>query len=183
MKKYKYKRKLVEIECDYCGNIHTKPESEYNRNKIKGRKNYCSRSCCGKVTIKQNIPKESIVWEHLKGINRRDKYTGFREHIRRIHNRHKKIELTLDDLLEQWNKQNGKCIYSGVTLTNPISTRNYYNNPICTASLDRVDSSKGYTKDNIQFISYSMNYMKNNMTHEQTIDLCKIICNFWDKKD
>ena len=38
-------------------------------------------------------------------------------------------------------------------------------------SVDRINSSKGYVKDNIQFISIAMNHLKNNMTHEQMIEI------------
>ena len=50
-----------------------------------------------------------------------------------------------------------------------------HNDPIYTASLDRIDSNKGYIKGNVQFISTAINYMKNNMSNEDTVKLCKII--------
>ena len=41
------------------------------------------------------------------------------------------------------------------------------------ASLDRVDSSRGYTKDNIRVISYRANRMKNNATEQELISFAK----------
>ena len=39
------------------------------------------------------------------------------------------------------------------------------------------DSSLGYIKGNIQFISIAMNHMKNNMSHNETLELIEILKN------
>lgn len=57
------------------------------------------------------------------------------------------------------------CPYLGVTLS-PLDKQYGY-------SLDRIDSSKGYTKDNIRVISRLANIMKNNATEEQLIAFAK----------
>jgi len=66
------------------------------------------------------------------------------------------------------------CPYSGIELqlASHINTKI---DPIYRASVDRIDSSKGYIKDNIQFVSTCINYMKNTLSHEKTIELCKLI--------
>ena len=42
-------------------------------------------------------------------------------------------------------------------------------------SLDRIDSSKGYTKDNIQVISNRANVLKNNATAEELFAVARFI--------
>jgi hypothetical protein len=43
--------------------------------------------------------------------------------------------------------------------------------PMLRPSIDRVDSSRGYTPDNIEIISWEANRLKNNMTPEQMAKL------------
>ena len=57
-----------------------------------------------------------------------------------------KFNLTVEDLKIQWKKQRGKCWWLGI----PISLEYLFvvNSPFAV-SVDRVDSSGGYTPDNI----------------------------------
>lgn len=50
-------------------------------------------------------------------------------------------------------------------LKTPFKYRTYY-----THSLDRIDSTKGYTKDNIQVMSHKANAMKNSASPEELIE-------------
>ena len=47
-----------------------------------------------------------------------------------------------------------------------------------TASLDRIDSSKGYVKGNVQWIHKDINRMKLNMCEETFVEWCCDICGF-----
>ena len=107
----------------------------------------------------------------------RDEYSGFRTFITRAKRRNKLVNLSVSDVLDVWKRQYGKCAYSGVDLKLPSYKKK--NDSIHTASLDRIDSSLPYTKDNIQFVSISINLMKAELTHNQTVELCKIIANHW----
>jgi len=82
----------------------------------------------------------------------------------------------LNDLLE---KQNFKCAISGL----PIKIEMGRTNKITTASLDRVDNTKPYTEDNVQFLHKHVNYMK--WTHKQDyfIKLCHKISKYNRKKN
>jgi hypothetical protein len=171
---WKKGRKTITIKCDYCKKDFDKIKIEYERASKRGyNHHYCSRTCAGKVSVK-NIPKEKKTWGHLLGRNNSDDYTDFRYYLRTASRRLKDCDITLEDLKTVWCEQNGICPYSGIKLQLSRYTK-VVKNPIYSASLDRIDSSKGYVKGNIQFVSRPINYMKNNMSHEQTIELIEIL--------
>lgn len=172
MKKYKQHRKLITCICDCCGKAFEKPLSEYKRNISLKRSNYCSRSCSGKACNKNSKNKGNP--NSLIANNRKDIYTPFRYYYRNAKRRYCEFDLTLEYLKELWESQKGICPYSGVKL-NLSTYTGLKNNPIYSASLDRIDSSKGYVKGNVQYVSICMNYMKCQLTHEQTIKLCQLI--------
>ena len=44
-----------------------------------------------------------------------------------------------------------------------------------TASLDRIDSSKGYIEGNVQWVHKRVNLMKGNMSTENFIEWCNLV--------
>lgn len=180
VKKKKYQRPQIEVICSNpdCNKSFMKDGSEVRRNKKIGRANYCSLECSGKVNNKHLI-KGNV--EHLKNCQRGDKYTGLREHFNRVKNggRNQEYDITLDDLLNQWEKQNGICPYTGLTLIQPKDAKG---KPLMyKASLDRIDSNLGYVVGNIQFISATANLAKHKMSHNEMVEFCKIIAEKWSK--
>ena len=170
-----YKRKQEVVQCNYCGIQFEKDSSEVKRNIQLGRKMFCSRECVGKHNTPIILEYRNSDISKLNPSNKRDEFSMFRKHLRRIRDRDTNCNITLEDMLEVWNKQEGKCVYSKVKLE-PSKTKQS-NNQIYTLSVDRIDSSKGYIKDNIQFISIAMNHMKNSMTHQETLQLIEILKN------
>ena len=45
---------------------------------------------------------------------------------------------------------------------------------------DRIDSTKGYTKDNIQLVTMAANQMKNDLQMDEFISLCKSVINNYE---
>ena len=162
------------VQCYQCGKDFEKDSSEVKRNLQLGRKMFCSRNCVGNHNTPILLEQQRRI-NHLNPANRKDEFSKFRKHLRKIKDRDPNCNITLEDMLEIWNQQEGKCVYSKVELQ--PSKNKQSNNQIYTLSVDRIDSSKGYIKDNIQFISIAMNHMKNNMTHQETLELIEILKN------
>jgi hypothetical protein len=49
-------------------------------------------------------------------------------------------------------------------------------------SIDRIDSTKGYIKDNIQVLSFLGNRMKNSATPDQLLTFAKNIISLYSQK-
>ena len=49
-----------------------------------------------------------------------------------------------------------------------------------TASLDRIDSSLGYVKNNVQWVHKDINKMKQELNENYFKNLCKIIAKKWE---
>ena len=79
------------------------------------------------------------------------------------------FDLSLKFLINLWNKQQGLCALSGIMMTHegaPIFTN---------VSIDRKNSDKGYTKNNVQLVCVGINKMKSNLTDRKFIEICTTI--------
>lgn len=81
------------------------------------------------------------------------------------------LTITIEYIWELFLKQDRKCALSGVDLDINIKPKDN------TASIDRIDSSKGYIVCNVQWVHKHVNLMKNKLSEEYFIDLCKRIAN------
>ena len=76
------------------------------------------------------------------------------------------FDLTPEFLMELYTKQNGVCYLSGMKLE--VSGDGMI-------SLDRVDSSKGYTQDNIRLCCLIINSIKTNLPLNKFLDCCRLV--------
>lgn len=63
---------------------------------------------------------------------------------------------------------NCMCELTGQVLTHEHNQPN-------TLSIDRIDSNKGYTKDNVQIVTYMANTAKNKWAQKDFITMCKMV--------
>jgi hypothetical protein len=80
------------------------------------------------------------------------------------------IGFTIEDIYNIWILQNKKCKLTGLN----IGWGDLDDNKN-SASIDRIDSDKGYTLDNIQLVHKDVNLMKNKFDQQYFIDMCKLI--------
>lgn len=65
-------------------------------------------------------------------------------------------------------KQNRKCALTGLDIEFAKDSKALARGDI-TASLDRIDSKKNYTKDNVQWVHKTVNKIKQNLSDEELI--------------
>jgi len=80
-------------------------------------------------------------------------------------------ELTAEDLMELYRKQEGKCAISGELMTFRVGKGRTLTN----CSLDRIDPMGVYTKDNVQLVCHVVNIMKHNLSEQDFTFWCKLI--------
>lgn len=79
------------------------------------------------------------------------------------------FDISIETAWDIFVAQNRQCALSGT----PISLTP--KNRTTTASLDRIDSSKGYVLGNVQWLHKDVNIMKRSLTDAQFIDFCHLV--------
>lgn len=136
---------------------------------------------CGKEFLKAKWTFGKYRCQCYKTVNGAYNYEGYKDissaYYRTCKAGAKKRNLCFDiskkDIWEQWKLQEGKCALSGLKLKIERNYKKLYKT--MTASLDRIDSSKGYTKNNIQWIHKDINKMKSNFDEKYFVKICKLI--------
>ena len=165
----------IKLVCATCGTDFEYYIGEYNRQTKRGRDQfYCSLSCSSKrpsnLTHLKRVSKKFVGGENKLVTEDDFIRSSMNEFIRRVRARkktkHRFAEYNIDCeyLIKVWNDQKGLCAYTKVPLVLPSYKHYKLTNYNYKASIDRIDSSRGYEVGNIQFISYTMNNLKSNMT-------------------
>lgn len=171
-------RRMVKCVCD-CGNETVTSLTDIKR----GRTRSCGCSTfVNTLTTEERSEQSKRLYESGKfphlGKGKSDEFTPFRYLLKSTKNkdRRKENNLTLSYLKYLWEKQEGRCCYTGVELQLPTHTNNLKELPSYKkASVDRIDSTLGYTEGNVQIVSQAINSAKGIMTHDEMIEFLEII--------
>lgn len=144
---------------------------------------WCQCDCGNKITVRSNhlsgggvkscgclnnkCRSESFHWKGYEDIS--SSVFG------RIKNCAKKrkipFNITIQQIWELFLKQNKTCVLTGLPLNFPSRNEKFDG----TASLDRIDSTRGYIDGNIQWVHKDVNFMKQQLSNHQLIEYSKLI--------
>lgn len=171
--------KMIELKCKECRTMFFRPLKEHKRTTKLGRMVFCSLSCSMSHINRNNMPPMSKnrrieCAERIKKYagNRQDGLSPFRYFITKSKSKNRQHlgtpNITPLYLKTLWERQKGKCSYTNLQMILPKNTQAFHNSgsPI-RASLDRIDSSKGYVEGNVEFVCYAINLAKNSFAREQ----------------
>jgi len=151
---------IWQCKCD-CGN-----EKQISMDHLT-RKKYPIKSCgCLKKTIKgKNHPQwtghEEISGDWWYNHVERERKQGVRQRV--------PVLVTKEYAWELFIKQKRKCALSDIDL---VISKNSSEN---TASIDRIDSGKGYEEGNIQWVHKHVNFMKRTYDQDYFIKMCYLV--------
>ncbi len=104
-------------------------------------------------------------------------------HNAKIRNIYFDSEINREYLWDLFLKQNKKCALSGLPIHFSQTSRKKTSDNWSTSSLDRINSSKGYIKDNIQWLHKDINNMKWDLNQKEFIKFCKKIWRYNNEKN
>jgi hypothetical protein len=140
--------------CGRCGTLKSLSEFHKHKTNGDGRHSWCKLCTKEANRISQAKTYASIEKRASELVrtatNRVKKQTGARS----------LIEIVASDIVELWNRQNHKCYYTGLEMTLAPAASN-------SISLDRIDSLRGYVKDNVVLCCYQVNVMKQDLTIDE----------------
>lgn len=149
---------LYECQCNICNKIlYLRKDSllrRVNKPKCLCSKNYGLHGFKGYKEI------YSTFWTNLK----------YQAKCRKL-----EFSITIEEAWDLFLKQDRKCAYTNMVIKHSHSHKTKNGN---TASLDRIDSSKGYTIDNVQWVDNRVNMMKWKLKEEEFLDLINKIHKF-----
>lgn len=88
------------------------------------------------------------------------------------------FNITKEEIYELYLRQDGKCAITHIPIEVIISHKEFNDertNIDNLGSLDRIDSSKSYEIENIQWVHKTINKMKQDLQQEEFIKFCKLV--------
>ena len=135
-----------------------KPLTEFTRSKAQKSGYMCYCKACNNLRNKAYRKEEATLEAACKRV-----YSYL---ARRCREGNKELDITPNFLEDLYRDQKGLCAYTGEPLELNAGKPN-------TLSVDRLDSSQGYTKSNVRLTTWVVNNCKQDLSMEDFLDLCR----------
>lgn len=198
------KIKMIKTNCTHCNKEFEKTLSNYNYGKNhRNNIHFCSKSCrsiylqprimvkvkcsgCGKE-FEMRSGRYTTRHRQNRGIHYCNKQC-FCVYVRKNpfgyfidkskHRNRYEHNIDIDHLKEVWENQKGICPYTGIKMILPESKKAFRRcRSIEKASLDRIDTTKGYIKGNVEFVCQGINFAKHDYSKEEVLQFVNKIKN------
>lgn len=100
---------------------------------------------------------------------------------RRATDREIPVTVTIEQVAAKFENQRRVCNLTGQPLTMPEAEWEAFTKRV-NASLDRIDSTKGYLPDNIQWVLKEIQDMKGVLSQDRFIELCCMVADHHRRK-
>lgn len=146
--------------CSNCGNMQSYLRKNYAEESLRLKK--LCKSCSNKETDNSH-----------RGWHRGIRISWYNKFKTGAETRGILWNLTIDDIADLMELQDFKCALTGWDIAFPECGPPEK----APASIDRIDSALGYTKENSQLLTRQVNMMKQQYSQEDFIAVCKAVAN------
>ena len=153
--------------CNICG--ETKLLDDFYKSQ-RGKK---CKLCILNLTIEYKREKrKNLEFRKIEGKKQKERRVRLWQNTLINDSKHRNIEntLTVTDINEMFENQKGLCYWFKIPLV-PSNKTKHPQQP----SIDRLDRSKGYTKDNVVLCCYSANIGRNETDKETWEEFVKLL--------
>lgn len=157
------RKKTLTVKCD-CG----KEAVRFAFDIIYGKSTRCVSCRVKSLNLQKHLPRlsgsDNCNWKGYKNVP----HTYFSQIKSGAKKRYIKFEVSIKDIQELWEAQNGLCAYTNAPITFGKKAK-------IKASLDRIDPKLGYIKGNIQWVTSDINFMKQDFSDEEFLGYIELI--------
>lgn len=158
--------------------VHKKPSN---------RSTYWKVQCeCWKIELREAhhlVGRKTNSCRSCAAVKNSFEYNYYRRIKQGVKDRDIEFDISLEYILDLYEKQNRKCAYSNLDISFAKTwNRQEYSNQM-TVSLDRINSENGYIKGNVQWVHKDINLMKWKFSEERFLELCRLIVNNLNSND
>lgn len=146
-----------EFACKFCGKTRKGRWGAWNRG--------CYKALC---ECQKELGNKHHAWKGCGELSQ----NYFRRYYHSSAKRGLEFSITIEYAWKIYQQQKGRCALSGWNIK---LEQNYDKRHQQTASIDRIDSSKGYIEGNIQWIHRDINYLKCNCDSFYFLEICNAI--------